>query len=419
MVGDVVVRSTTPASRRARPWWSQLRSDRPHQAVNINYLRDGSERVTVATLSTAPAAPSAPTPRRGDTRVPNRRAANRCAATAPVRAPGRDRYGMARSAAAADQEPGHTADRADDRQTHADERQLLAPPRAHRRQRSARIGLDVDLVAVQSGLPSGRPQAVVGHDPGVLGVGPARMPVRPGRRGRRRPAGGAASRPAGGRGRPDRPARPARRTTASRRGRRCRRRRGRSRRAWSSASARSSRCRNCDGRPAPLIRTARADHGDRTSHDDGLGVDRHGGPQHRDLRVGVVATPLDREPFDLGAGGGVVVARLGAQRRLFGQRHRVVRPGAVDDRARQDHDPPRRRWPPPRRASCARRRRRPPAARRVRARRTHPGAPPRRPGPGPSSPRRRRSGPAASSATTRPTPGSVEARWTTAPAQAG
>jgi S1-C subfamily serine protease len=50
MVGDVVVRVDDTRIPSSAALVVQLRSDRPNQAVDITYLRDGTERVTLATL---------------------------------------------------------------------------------------------------------------------------------------------------------------------------------------------------------------------------------------------------------------------------------------------------------------------------------------------------------------------------------
>ena len=50
MVGDIVVRVDDTRIPSSAALVVQLRGDRPRQAIDITYLRDGSERVTVATL---------------------------------------------------------------------------------------------------------------------------------------------------------------------------------------------------------------------------------------------------------------------------------------------------------------------------------------------------------------------------------
>lgn len=60
--------------------------------------------------------------------------------------------------------------------------------------------------------------------------------------------------------------------------------------------------------------------------------------QHRYRPRGPILRPLQSEPFDLGQLDRKVETGVGPQHRLLGDRHGALGPGAVDRRARQDHE---------------------------------------------------------------------------------
>ena len=71
-----------------------------------------------------------------------------------------------------------------------------------------------------------------------------------------------------------------------------------------------------------------------------VGVECRGGSQHGDRGVGMRSRPVGEEALDLRLLGRVRERRVGAEGRLFGERHRVVGPRAVHHRARHEHERP-------------------------------------------------------------------------------
>ena len=68
-------------------------------------------------------------------------------------------------------------------------------------------------------------------------------------------------------------------------------------------------------------------------------ADQRGGPDHGDRHARVGRGRALRELLDLQQVADHAAVLVGAERRVLGQRHRVVRAGAVDHRAGHQHDP--------------------------------------------------------------------------------
>ena len=256
-------------------------------------------------------------------------------------APSRCRARTAAAPAAQRDRPGDARRprRADGRAPRRRERQLLAAARAQRGQRAARVGLDVGLLVGVRRAPSPSPAADRWPPPTgggcraarpADGVGPSRAAQR------------VASRPASRAGRCTRP--------RGRRGRAARR--PVSQPSGATLNGPSSRCA-----PGEVDRRRRGRRGAGTAP----AASAPAGPQRRrrPRRRAPATRSTRRRPTTAGrstATGGAGVARprhsaasrstsascrrvgepgVGSQRRVLGERHRVVGPGAVDHRARQ------------------------------------------------------------------------------------
>ena len=228
---------------------------------------------------------------------------------------------------------------ADERGTRRPERELLAAARAEGGPRARPVGAHVRLLVGAGRLPTVGLQPVVGDDPRVHGVRQqrraawARAPIA---------TASAASRRASRSGSRTRGAPPASERTVSPliqpSGATLRGPSSRARRARSTAAARSSTSRNCAGGSSSATGSAVDRARARASQPLPSADDRDGGSEDRDGGGRVGVAPLGRRALELRLLRRRDHARVRSERRVLGERHRVVRPGAVDDGAREQHD---------------------------------------------------------------------------------